>query len=412
MGFLENITWTSLEDWFLGQGIWLLVTIAIGIFAYWALRKWLPEAVKKILNKITIPGTEKKDLQKISQVTSHILLVIGTLIIVFGIVISILPRFGVDISVVTKALKPAGSAVGIWLGIHGVRIFIVIIIGVVAHQISKRAIPWSIERAVFKREELRKEQTDVEEAKKRVETLSHFLVEATATIIWVIASFMILAEIGVNIGPLLASAGVIGIAIGFGAQSLIRDLFNGFFIIIENQYRRGDVVKIANIAGLVENINIRRTILRDLDGTVHVVPNGEVRVSSNLSKDWARVNLNISVSYNEDLDNAIQVMNRVGKEMAEEEYWRSLILEPPKVLRVDNLGNSGIDIKILAVTKPLSQWEVTGELRKRIKRTFDEEGIEIPWPHVKVYFGEIPEKLFPKYDKKVAPSDRNLCRRE
>jgi len=199
---------------------------------------------------------------------------------------------------------------------------------------------------------------------------------------------MILSELGVNIGPLLAGAGIAGIAIGFGAQSLVRDVLSGLFIIMENQYGKGDVVRIADIAGLVEEVNIRRTILRDLDGIVHVVPNGEIRVASNFTKEYSRVNLNISVAYGEDLDHAMQVINRVGREMAEEEYWAEAILKPPEALRVDNLGDSGIDIKILGETKPIRQWEVMGELRKRLKKAFDEEGIEIPWPHTKIYFGD------------------------
>jgi len=201
---------------------------------------------------------------------------------------------------------------------------------------------------------------------------------------------MILSEVGINITPLIAGFGIAGLAVGFGAQSLVRDIIAGLFILLENQYSVGDWVQIAGIGGGVEEINLRRTVLRDFDGTVHTVPNGEIRVASNFTKEWARVNLNISVAYGEDLDRVIEVLNRIGKEMAEEEYWGSLLLSPPQVLRIDNLGDSGIEIRILGTTKAMKQWEVTGELRKRIKKTFDEEGIEIPWPHTKVYFGSAP----------------------
>ncbi|MBA7714822.1 Small-conductance mechanosensitive channel [subsurface metagenome] len=210
----------------------------------------------------------------------------------------------------------------------------------------------------------------------------------TGTVLIVIAAgFMILSELGINIYPPLAGFGVIGVALGFGAQYLIRDLIAGFFVLVENQYNIGDWVSIAGIDGSVQEINMRRTVLRDFDGTVHVVPNGEIKTASNYSKEWARVNLNISVAYGTDLDHAIAVINRVGTEMAKAEHWRSLIKSPPQALRVDNLGNSGIDIKVLGETKPIRQWEVMGELRKRIKKAFDEEGIEMPWPHTKVYFG-------------------------
>jgi small conductance mechanosensitive channel len=190
---------------------------------------------------------------------------------------------------------------------------------------------------------------------------------------------------------MIAGVGVVGIAIGFGAQSLVKDIIAGLFILLENQYRRGDVVKIADTSGLVEDINLRRTLLRDLDGIVHSVPNGEIRVASNLTKGYSRVNLNISVGYNEDLDRAIAVINRVGKELAEDPAWSAQILKPPQVLRVDNLGDSGIDIKVTGDTKPIQQWAIMGELRLRIKKAFDREGIEIPWPHTKVYFGNALE---------------------
>ena len=208
----------------------------------------------------------------------------------------------------------------------------------------------------------------------------------------VAAVFMIMAEIGINITPVVAGFGIAGIAIGFGAQSLVKDFIAGLFILIENQYGVGDVVRIADIAGIVEEINLRRTVLRDLDGIVHSVPNGEIRVASNFTQDWSRVNLNISVGYGEDLDHVTEVLNRIGKEMAEEPYWSELILDAPQVLRVDAFEDSGIAIKVLGDTKPIKQWDVMGELRRRIKIAFDEEGIEIPWPHTKVYFGNSPEQ--------------------
>src|SRR4030043_525458 len=163
---------------------------------------------------------------------------------------------------------------------------------------------------------------------------------------------MLLSEVGIYIAPVLAGVGIIGLAIGFGAQSLVKDIISGLFILIENQYRKGDVVKIADVSGLVEDINLRRTVLRDLDGIVHVVPNGEIRVASNLTKEWSRVNLNISVAYGEDLDRVITVINRVGQELTNDPQWAPLIIKAPQVLRVDKLGDSGIEIKILGEPQP------------------------------------------------------------
>ena len=202
---------------------------------------------------------------------------------------------------------------------------------------------------------------------------------------------------------MLAGLGVIGIAVGFGAQTLIKDYLSGLFIILEDPYDVGDVVRVGGIDGLVEEIGLRRTILRDLDGIVHSVPNSEIKTASNFTKGYSRVNLNISVAYGEDLDRVIKVINRVCKEMAEDPKWKADFVTTPQVLRVDNLGDSGIDIKILGDTKPIRQWDVMGELRLRLKRTFDAEEIEIPWPHTKVYFGNaIPEMEEAKQPSKKA----------
>jgi small conductance mechanosensitive channel len=232
-----------------------------------------------------------------------------------------------------------------------------------------------------------------EEINKRVNTLSSAFVNAGIVLIVIFAIITILPEFGVNIGAMLAGLGIIGIAVGFGAQSLIKDLLAGIFILLEDQYRVGDVVSVAGIGGLVEEIGLRRTILRDLDGIVHSIPNGEIKTASNFTKGFSRVNLNISVAYGEDLDHVIEVINRVCKEMAEDPKWKADFASTPQVLRVDNLGDSGIDIKILGDTKPMRQWDAMGELRLRIKRTFDKEGIEIPWPHTKVYFGNSPPRI-------------------
>ena len=191
---------------------------------------------------------------------------------------------------------------------------------------------------------------------------------------------MVIEEFGVSIGPLLAAAGVAGLALGFGGQYLIRDLISGLFIITENQYRIGDVVSFDGDSGSVEDITLRMTTLRDLNGTVHHIPHGEIKRVSNLSKSFARVNLDISVSYNSKLENVINVVNRVGKELAEDDKFKNSIIKAPEFLRVDDFADSAIIIKILGDTKPLKQWEVTGELRKRLKLAFDEAGIEIPFP--------------------------------
>ena len=281
------------------------------------------------------------------------------------------------------------SAVLGWLASHGVRILIIIAVSVAVYVALRKLVGPVLRHSVRVTPRLRKRVTkrDKDEAEKRVKTLSRILVGTGTLIVVVAAIFMILAEVGINVTPLVAGLGIAGIAVGFGAQSLVKDVIAGIFILLENQYRVGDVARVADTIGVVEEINLRRTVLRDLDGIVHFVPNGEIRVASNFTREWSRVNLNVSVAYGTDLDHAIAVINRVCAEMAAERYWKSIITEPPQVLRVDSLGDSGIDIKILGTTKPIRQWETMGEMRKRIKKAFDEAGIEIPWPHTKVYFG-------------------------
>lgn len=275
-----------------------------------------------------------------------------------------------------------------WLKSSGVSILIVILIAVTLYFLLRHFVPLLIKRMVTRRMKGQLES----EIKQRCDTLSSVFVNTGIAVIAIIAIFTILPEFGVNIAAMLAGLGIVGIAIGFGAQSLIKDILSGIFILLENQYRIGDWVKVGGVAGLVEEMNLRRTVLRDFDGTVHSIPNSEIKIASNFTKEYARVNMNISVAYGEDLDRVIEVINRVCKEMAEDPEWKRDFISTPGVLRVDNLGDSGIDIKILGNTKPMRQWAAMGELRLRLKRTFDKEGIEIPWPHTKVYFGNSPPK--------------------
>jgi moderate conductance mechanosensitive channel len=275
------------------------------------------------------------------------------------------------------------AAVVNWLVSHGVRILVVVAVGALLWLGLNRFLPPMVRRAVART----KYKESKEGMEKRTNTLLSVFKGVGRVFIVVVAVMMILSEVGVPIAPVLAGFGIAGIAIGFGAQYLIRDIISGIFIILENQYRVGDVARVADISGVVEEVTLRKTVLRDLDGIVHHVPNGEIRVASNFTRHFARVNLDVSVSYDTDLDHAISVINRVGQELAEDENWRQVIKSPPQALRVNNLGDSGIDIKIVGEVRPMQQWAVMGQLRLRLKKAFDAEGIEIPWPHTKVYFG-------------------------
>lgn len=261
-----------------------------------------------------------------------------------------------------------------WLGDKGIKVLSILLLAFLIQKIVQKFIERFIRSIV-------PQGTSSKEAeKKREDTLIQISNTSIYLIIWTVALLMTISEAGVDIGPLLAAAGITGLAVGFGGQYLIRDIISGLFIIIENQYRVGDVVCFDKTCGLVENVTLRMTTLRDLDGTVHHIPHGEIKKVSNMSKNFARVNLNIGVSYFSDLDKVISVVNEVGEELAKDPVWQESIITPPKFLRVDQFTDSSILIKILGDVKPLKQWDVTGELRKRIKLAFQKEGIEIPFP--------------------------------
>lgn len=263
-----------------------------------------------------------------------------------------------------------------WFLSYGLKIILILFVAWLVNRFVRMFVSKLIKNFVVQTYQIR----DGQAREKRTKTLESVLGSALSVIIWIMAGLMVVSELGVNIGPLLAIAGVAGIAFGFGGQYLIRDLISGLFIILEDQYRVGDVACITDTCGLVEDINLRRTILRDLDGVVHHIPNGEIAKASNLSKKFSRVNLNIGIDYNSNLEQVIQVVNRVGKGLAEDPKWEKDILKMPQFLRVDDFADSAIIIKILGETEPLRQWDVTGELRKRLKIAFDKEGIVIPFP--------------------------------
>lgn len=218
------------------------------------------------------------------------------------------------------------------------------------------------------------------EVKKRMETLDEFGLRAIRSFIIVIAGLMVLGTLGLDIGPAVAGLGVVGIAVGFGAQTLVRDYLNGALILIENQFSKGDVVRLAGVAGTVEDFNLRRTTLRDIDGVVHTIPNGEIKVASNLTRVWARINQDVTVAYGTDIDRAIEVVDGVGRELAGDPVWKRRILEAPRVERVEALGEYGVTLKILGSVRAPDQWSAGGEFRKRLLAALEANGIEIPRP--------------------------------
>jgi small-conductance mechanosensitive channel len=262
-----------------------------------------------------------------------------------------------------------------WLLDHGLKIMVIGVLAYLLNLFLSRIIRRTVRIAVF-----RDESMSEEAERMREDTLIRIFNGALRIILIILTILMILQEAGLKIGPILAGAGIVGVAVGFGAQYLIKDIITGLFMILENQYRIGDVVNIDGTGGLVQDISLRKTALRDLDGTVHHINHGSITLVSNLSKDFARVNLEIGVAYDTDLEHLIEVINKTGKELAEDPDFKDSVITPPQFLRVNEFADSSIIVKILGETKPLKQWEVTGELRKRLKIAFDKEGIEIPFP--------------------------------
>jgi small-conductance mechanosensitive channel len=227
------------------------------------------------------------------------------------------------------------------------------------------------------------------EIKKRSDTIEGLFVNVVRFFVFMIAGLMILERaFQIDIGPAIAGLGVAGIAVGLGTQSLVHDYLNGALILIENQYSVGDIVQIAGKGGVVEDFTLRRTTLRDLSGTVHIVPNGQVEVVSNLTRTWARVNEQVQVAYGTDMDMVKQVIDTVGQEMAADPVMGEQIIEPPHVERVNELGDRGVTLLVLGKVKPAAQWATSGELRRRLLTAFDENGIEMPTGFLLTWSGQ------------------------
>jgi small conductance mechanosensitive channel len=266
------------------------------------------------------------------------------------------------------------------------KVVIILTIAIVFNIIQKKIIPRAIIAATPKVLEESQDQLAI-----RTKTMAYVVIKVVSAIIWIVVLVMVLGVIELDISPLLATLGVASLGLGFAVQNLIRDYLQGFFIVMEDWYRIGDWVTIAGMEGEVEEVSPRRTVLREINGTMHVIPNSQIQFASNQTRDWARINLYITVAYKEDISHVYQVINMVCQELKDDPDFGTNLTTIPSAIRVSDLGTHGVDICIRGFTKPGEQWGLTGELRKRIKNRFDQEGIEIPWPHTKVYFGNTPE---------------------
>lgn len=271
---------------------------------------------------------------------------------------------------------------------HALAIVLILVGAYFARKIVMRLILKVVRRSI--RHDRKHPSIDDE---RRERTVHEIINTGVGIAIYILAGLMILEEVGVNTAPLLAGAGIVGVALGFGAQSFVKDALNGLFIIFENQYRVGDVIMINNdIGGVVEKITLRETVMRDLDGMLHHIPNGFIDMATNMTMEFANVNIDIGIGYDSDLEKVEHVINKVGRDMAEDKEWQSSIIDPPSFLRVDQFADSAIIIKILGKTTADMRWSVAGEYRKRMKIAFDKNNIEIPFPQMVVHKNKSDQK--------------------
>jgi small conductance mechanosensitive channel len=269
-----------------------------------------------------------------------------------------------------------------WLTTSGARILLIIIGAFVVVRLA-RFITKRVERAFEDND-----PSTMNEREKQAATLGKVTRNVARILVWGIAVMMILRELGIDIGPILAGVGILGLAVGFGAQSLVKDFLAGMFVLVENQYNVGDVVRLAGVAGLVEKLTLRATTLRDLEGKVHIIPNGTIDVVTNMTREFSRFVLDVGIAYKENVDSVMALLKEIGDEMAADPEYSKLITGPLEVLGVEDFGDSAVVIRVRFTTEPIQQWTVGREFRRRVKNTFDAKGIEIPFPHRTIYLGE------------------------
>lgn len=262
---------------------------------------------------------------------------------------------------------------------HAPRILLVVVLCLVAVRIV-RVLTTRMEKLVDDGDD------SVTTAKEqRAKTLSSIINNSTKVVVALVGGMMVLQEIGFQVGPLIASVGIFGLAVGFGAQNLVRDIVTGFFIILENQYGVGDVIKVCGIGGVVEDINLRVTTLRDVEGVVHYIPNGQIDAVSNMTKGWSRALVHVGVAYRENVDRVMEVLRGACDEIKADPEFAPMLLDDFEIPGVEKLDDSAVVIRVMVKTRPLKQWDVMREMRRRIKNRLDEEGIEIPFPQMSVW---------------------------
>ena len=274
---------------------------------------------------------------------------------------------------------------------HGVRIVLILIAAIVLQSVASRLIRTF--RTFMERRDPGQQS--------RIQTLGRVFRYIAAVVIWLLAGMLVLGELGISVAPVLATAGVAGLAVGFGAQSLVKDYFTGFFLLLEDQIRQGDVVDFGSQSGVVEEVTLRYVRLRNFDGHVFFVPNGEIKVVKNMTRDFAQAVIRVGIAYREEVDEAFEVMKEVGKEMREDPVFGPNLAADLEIIGVDEWGDSSVNLICrLKVVPPIQQWSIRREFLRRLKHAYDARGIEIPFPHLTVYAGELKDGSAPAFNVK------------
>lgn len=270
------------------------------------------------------------------------------------------------------------------------QLLLVVLATVIALRFAHVTVTYALNRLFYRETtEGTAQELSAGEVERRRATLDGLLYRTLRVIVLIIAFLMILRLLDLDIGPAIAGLGIVGLAIGLGTQNLVRDYVAGAFVLIENQYSRGDVVSIAGVTGIVEDVSLRRTSLRDTDGTLHTVPHGLIAVTSNLTRSWANINIDVPVSYDEDLNRVSAAIDEAGREFAADPAWTASILEPPRLLRVEQLAEQGLLLKVVGSVAATQRFEAAGELRRRIVAEFERQGLVLGWrPVPPVVIGE------------------------
>ena len=368
----------SFNIWFIDKGIWLILIGIAGIIGVWVISYLIFKGLKLLgadPDRISDPNSQKL-VNNIKNI----------FVILVAFVVAGIPSFFGILSVLNIGESDAGLdwAIGASYQLivsNGIPILIVIILAYISLRIAGTIMPNLIKLYLNTGTRVGEHSSENE---KRVETFAIVIRSVLRIFVVLIAVLTILSILGVPVTSLVAGISILGIAVGLGSQSLVKDVIQGMLIIAENQLRKGDIVRIKGRAGLVEDLNLRRILIRDLDGALHIIPNGSTDIITNLTSQWSRVNIEINVSYEEDLEKAIKTLNDIGDKVDNDQNIGRFIKEKPRVWTITSFSDSGVRLKFVGVTQPGKQWEVRTQVIREIKIAFDDEGIKIPYNQIRV----------------------------